>query len=123
MEEKKVEYTLDVNTILEMKDLKEGKVECGFLHMCQWLSTHSDYEVVNECKLKMSSPIQPGIYAIDNASGDVVSIKDAYCNSRYLYLKEGVCERMDWPLYVTLDLEWILCEFRKEEKWKKENGI
>lgn len=123
MEEKKVQYILDVNMILEMKDLKEGKVENSYLQMCQYLSNHSSYTVEDGKALPGMPNINVGAFAIDNASGELVSIKDAYCNARYLELKEAVCERMEWPKYVTLDLEWILEQFRENEKWKKENGI
>lgn len=123
MEEQKVEYILDVNTILEMIDLKKGKVENSYLQMCQYLSNHSSYTVEDGKSLPGMPNINVGAFAIDNASGDIVSIKNAYCNARYLELKEAVCERMEWPKYVTLDLEWILEQFRENEKWKKENGI
>lgn len=123
MKEQKVEYILDVNTILEMIDLKKGKVENSYLQMCQYLSNHSSYTVEDGKSLPGMPNINVGAFAIDNASGDIVSIKNAYCNARYLELKEAVCERMEWPKYVTLDLEWILEQFRENEKWKKENGI
>lgn len=123
MEEKKVQYILDVNMILEMIDLKKGKVENSYLNMCQYLSTHSSYTIEDGKSLPGMPNINVGALAIDNASGDVVTIKDAYCNARYLELKNAVCARMEWPKYVTLDLEWILEQFRQEEKWKKENEL
>lgn len=119
MEEKKVQYILDLNTILEMKDLKEGKVENSYLQMCQYLTNHSNYTVEDGKSLHGMPNINVGAFAIDNASGEIVSIKDAYCNARYLYLKDVVCERMDWPKYVTLDLDWIIEQFREQKNGRK----
>lgn len=123
MEEKKVQYMLNLSTILEMRDLKEGKVDNSYLQMCQYLTNHSSYEVEDGKVLPGMPSIKSGAYAVDVATHEVVSIKEAYCNARYLELKEAVCERMEWPKYVVLDLDWIISQFREEEKWKKENGL
>lgn len=119
-------YVIDVSTILEMKNLKEGKTDNSYLQMCQYLTNHSDYEVESGKSLPGMPNIKAGAYAVDIVSGDVksiVSIKDAYCNARYNELKEAVCEAMDWPLYITLDLDWILTQYRKDMRWKKENNL
>lgn len=122
MEEKRIELILDVNTILEMKDLKEGKVDNSYLQMCQYLTNHSSYELHDGKPLQGMPRVNVGAYARDIASGEVVIIKEAYCNARYLELKESLCEKMGWPKYITLDLDWILSQFRNQMKWKKENN-
>lgn len=126
MSERRVEdiiYCIDVYTILEMRDLKKGKTDNSYLQMCQYLTNHSDYDVKSGRPLPGAPNIKVGAYAVDIVAGDIVTIKDAYCNARYNELKEVVCNRMDWPLYITLDLDWILSQYRKNMRWKRENNL
>lgn len=116
-------YCIDANTILEMKNLKEGKTDNSYVQMCQYLANHSDYDVESGKALPGMPNIKAGAFAVDIVTGDVVTIKDAYCNARYNELKEAVCTRMEWPLYITLDLDWILSQYRKDMRWKRENNL
>jgi len=89
--------------IKELISYRDGCVSIGpaELELLKNLGYHLTYPEVDEESNEVHACID----------GDIMTAAEAYCYERYADLKKKVCDKLNVPYYVQLDLDWMLSTY------------
>ena len=83
-------------------DYRDGNITCG-MGATSFLEDERGYTRLNE----LGDDCLPRV----EINGNKMSTTEAYCYERYHQYKKIICDKLDVPYYVQLDLEWMLTTY------------